>query len=193
MSLLLTFMELDKLYESSTRLDRNTIIKALRDLGKEYNFDKYSDEQLYRILERARRADDEDKAMSEYTDLIKADSRKTCPICDTSLNDGGTCPVCDDGEESIFEWVDSQGNQAKRVAAGTTGIAASQQPTTNIVTIVYDVKAHKLRATANDGIHGYANVAFPNNLRTREGQQYEVETLTWNGKNYRASGEITPI
>jgi hypothetical protein len=60
-----------------------------------------------------------------------------------------------------------------------------------IVTIMYD--GNKLRARADDGIHGRANVAFPNHLRNHNGQKYEVETLTWNGKNYRASGTITPI
>lgn len=63
----------------------------------------------------------------------------------------------------------------------------------NIVTIVYDTKAHKLRARADDGVHGEANVAFPNNLRTNEGQQYEVDDLIWNGKNYRVSGNIVAI
>lgn len=63
----------------------------------------------------------------------------------------------------------------------------------NIVTIVYDAKAHKLRARADDGVHGEANVAFPNALRNREGQQYEVDELVWNGKNYRAVGNIVAI
>lgn len=63
----------------------------------------------------------------------------------------------------------------------------------HVVTIVYDDKAHKLRAHADDGTHGEANVAFPNNLRNREGQQYEVDNLIWNGKNYRVSGNIKPI
>ena len=36
-------------------------------------------------------------------------------------------------------------------------------------------------------------VAFPNNLRDRPGSVYEVETLTWNGKNYRAGGKIIKI
>ena len=70
----------------------------------------------------------------------------------------------------------------------------SQAPAVgNIVTIVYDVHAHKLRAKADDGVHGYANVAFPNNLRTHEGQQYRVGGLVWNGKNYRVTGSIVAI
>lgn len=62
-----------------------------------------------------------------------------------------------------------------------------------VVTIVYDTKAHKLRARADDGVNGPANVAFPNSLRTEVGQQYEVEELIWNGKNYRVSGKIIPV
>lgn len=64
---------------------------------------------------------------------------------------------------------------------------------TNIVTIFYDYKAQKLRARADDGIHGPANVAFPNSLRNRVGQQYKVDDLVWNGKNYRAVGNIVAI
>jgi hypothetical protein len=52
---------------------------------------------------------------------------------------------------------------------------------------------NKFRARADDGIHGRANVAFPTALRNHNGQQYEVEDLTWNGKNYRAVGKIRPI
>jgi hypothetical protein len=85
--------------------------------------------------------------------------------CKTKLNE------CDTADEVLAE------------AIGTKGI----------VTIFYDPKAKKLRAQADDGVHGLANVAFPNALRTKEGQQYEVETLAWNGKNYRALGEIKPI
>lgn len=61
----------------------------------------------------------------------------------------------------------------------------------NIVTIVKD--SGKLRAQADDGEHGVAFVAFPNNLRNTEGQRYKVDKLIWNGKNYRASGNIEAI
>lgn len=95
--------------------------------------------------------------------------------------------------DRLNEWLDGNGQQV----TSNSILNAVQQPavskTSNIVTIVYDVKAHKLRAVADDGVHGYANVAFPNNLRTRDGQQYEVENLVWNGKNYRATGNIVAI
>jgi hypothetical protein len=86
----------------------------------------------------------------------------------------------------------------KATSVNTQGTPTKQTVTppaqaSNVVTIVYDNKARKLRARANDGMHGEANVAFPNNLRTSEGQQYEVDELIWNGKNYRVSGNIKPL
>lgn len=76
----------------------------------------------------------------------------------------------------------------------TTSPNTTTPPATNgyLVEIVWDQSAHKYRARADDGVHGPANVAFPNNLRT-PGAKYDVETLTWNGKNYRASGRIIPV
>jgi hypothetical protein len=82
---------------------------------------------------------------------------------------------------------------ANQVQSPPQSVSIPQTATSNVVTIVYDDKAHKLRARADDGVHGEANVAFPNNLRNKEGQQYEVEKLIWNGKNYRASGNIEAI
>ena len=195
MSLLLTFMELDKLYEAVERMDRNSLIVKLKDLGKDYNFDKYSDEQLYRIWERAEKEYAEVTAMDEYRELVKVSQSPTCEECGTLLNDGGTCPVCDDGEEHLHEWVDANGNKAsvRSVASSSAAANTANQSSSGIVTIVYDSSKQKLRARADDGIHGAGYVAFPNNLRTSEGQQYEVETLTWNGKNYRVSGNIKPI
>jgi len=62
---------------------------------------------------------------------------------------------------------------------------------TKIVTIVQD--SGRLRAKANDGVHGEAFVTFPNKLRTKEGQQYKVDELNWYGKHYRVSGNIEAI
>jgi hypothetical protein len=198
MSLLLTFMDLDKLYESKQWLSREMLISNIKNSGKwHYKFYKYSDEQLYRMWERIQSEDEEKAAMQEYHDQIAAEWYDTCTECGVRLNDGGTCPICDDGEEDLYEWLDANGNQIKTQSANTTtSTSSAQQPAklnTNIVTIVYDYNKHKLRAQADDGIHGIGNVAFPNSLRTKAGQQYEVETLTWNGKNYRVSGDIKPI
>lgn len=202
MSLLLTFMELGKLYESTNRLERSAIIRKIKELGKEYNFDKYSDEQLYRMLERAQKATEEKAAIQEYSDLLsKGHDISACVECGATLTDGGLCPVCDDGEETYFdeallEWVDSSGkkvNSSVSTAISSTSNLQQAKKAENIITIVYDSTKHKLRAQADDGIHGIGYVAFPNDLRTKEGQQYKVETLIWNGKNYRVSGNIEPI
>jgi hypothetical protein len=96
-------------------------------------------------------------------------------------------------EEDTFS---APANRLSWVSMNTTTGAPSKPVTKNsknIVTIYYDYKTHKLRAKADDGIHGEANVAFPNNLRNQEDQQYEVENLIWNGKNYRVSGNIKAL
>jgi hypothetical protein len=203
MSLLLAFMELDKLYESRQWLDREALIKNIKNCGKwNYRFAKYSDQQLYRMWERIK---DEQEIKLEYSTV--AGSYDTCPECGIRLSDGGYCPVCKDGEEDYYaaehitEWLDSQGNKVSTATASCSTptqplarqVASTTSSKSNIVTIVYDCNKHKLRAVADDGTHGYANVAFPNNLRTRDGQQYEVDALIWNGKNYRVSGDIRPI
>jgi hypothetical protein len=98
--------------------------------------------------------------------------------------------------DRLNEWLDSNGQSVTLNSKSNVTQPPTVSPsvkTDNIVTIVYDVRAHKLRAVADDGVHGYANVAFPNNLRTHDGQQYKVDTLLWNGKNYRVSGSIIAI
>lgn len=210
MSLLLTFMELDKLYESKQWLDRETIINSIKNTGRwNYKFNKYSDKQLYRILERIQKEAEESAAMREYQNLSTTNSTRTCQECGALLSDGGSCPVCDDGEEAYFqdnsllEWLDSNGNSvnissATQTTNSTQANAVAQPPkastqSANIVTIVYDYSKHKLRAQADDGVNGIGNVAFPTNLRTKAGQQYKVDKLIWNGKNYRVTGSIIPI
>ena len=67
-----------------------------------------------------------------------------------------------------------------------------ENATTGIVTIEYDNKKHSFRAYSNDGIHGKANVSFPNDLRIPN-SQYEVEKLIWTGKFYRVTGYINRL
>lgn len=193
MSLLLTFMELDKLYEST--LSRQDLITKIKASGRNYNLATKSTAQLFRIWERIQK---EDAAKQEYTDIINKELARQCKSCGGRLTDGGKCPSCSEDEldyvfdEALFEWVDANGN-TKTIADSNPATPATQNNRSNVVTIVYDNTKHKLRAQADDGVHGKGYVAFPNNLRTSEGQQYEVETLTWNGKNYRVSGNIKPI
>ena len=97
MSLVLTFMELDKLYEST--LSRQELINNIKASGKNYNLDNKSDSQLFRIWERIQKEVSNAHHIKKYDDAVKAALRKRCPECNTLLNDGGTCPVCADGEE----------------------------------------------------------------------------------------------
>lgn len=61
-----------------------------------------------------------------------------------------------------------------------------------IVEIVYDNSKKEYRAQGDDGYHGKAWVQFPTNLR-QEGKRYKVDELIWNGKNYRAKGNIEEV
>lgn len=204
------FEELNTINESTEFLaenNRQIIIDNIKKLGKNYNFRKYTDGQLYAILNRLQ--NDSKKAslpsISTDTEIIDdADYRNLdrCDYCNTVLNPLAQCPVCDLGEEDFNEsFFDINLPKSNWVSINNPNIqnkpisknASSSGKDKFIVTIFYDNKNHKLRAKADDGIHGEANVAFPNNLRNHEGQQYEVDNLIWNGKNYRASGNIKPI
>jgi predicted RNA-binding Zn-ribbon protein involved in translation (DUF1610 family) len=96
MNIINAFMELDKLNESFD--DRHELISKLKALGKNYYFDKYSDEQLYCMLEKA----EEEKAMQDALSANAADKVKhTCSNCNTELTDGEFCPNCDDGRNDL--------------------------------------------------------------------------------------------
>lgn len=62
----------------------------------------------------------------------------------------------------------------------------------SIVEIVYDYSKKELRAQGDDGTHGKNWVQFPKDLR-QQGKKYKVDQLVWNGKNYRAKGNIEEV
>lgn len=84
-------------------VSRDQLIADLRKLGKNYYFDKYTDAQLYMMLQKAQaKAATPNKSLSRKDDeLITA-----CEKCGARLNDSGTCPSCDDGEEDLNERFD---------------------------------------------------------------------------------------
>ena len=104
MNLISTFLELDKLYESvevkeSTNwIDRDSLIKDLQAAGKNYNFSKYTDAQLYRMWERI-----QDEAMYTPIEPEVEKSEKLCPNCGEFLNTIGECPHCDLFEYDLHE------------------------------------------------------------------------------------------
>lgn len=186
---------IDSLTESN---DRQALIDKIKSKGKKYNFDRFSTDQLFKINQRL---EAEQAIWDEANRATQPVELACCDFCGTRLTDGGFCPVCDDGEEDYLDETDTLNSFLHEwVYANSTNQAQSSQSTQvpktankNVVEIFYDYSAHKLRARADDGVHGKANVAFPNSLRNKEGQQYEVDQLIWNGKNYRVSGDIKPI
>lgn len=202
------FKELSAIYDDSyniteTFTDRNILIANIKSTGRNYNFDKWSDAQLYRMWQRIQQEEHNKKtARKILDDRKKTDNIKYCPECGLQLGDNGKCHKCDVdfGFEELYEgvfdtlpdtsnWVSmSTGN---KVNPSNNNAKNPYQQQKSIVTIVYD--GNRLRAQADDGQNGKGWVAFPNNLRTNAGQQYEVDGLQWNGKNYRVIGNITPI
>lgn len=107
MSLLLTFAELDNLNEATIVnentdwLERETLIYNIKNSGKSYNFDKYSNAQLYRIWQRIQaKKVDHNKTSKQTTTSKKVYA--LCNTCGCTLTDGGYCPVCDDGDEAYL-------------------------------------------------------------------------------------------
>lgn len=113
MNMFRAFMELDAIAETaslklSEGLSRRELINKLETLGKHYNFDKYSDPQLYRMLERAE-AEAEKIKQEKIKQAIANDEVDfvlnfvTCDNCGTRLTDGGACPYCDLGDQDFIE------------------------------------------------------------------------------------------
>ena len=207
MNMFRAFMELDEAYNN-----RQSLIDDIKKAGKNYNFDKYTNAQLYCIWQRLQKPVITSKEPKHELDLdFGLDSEfNYCDSCGERLTDFSQCPVCDFGEEDLDEgifdkpsnlhsWKSATGapvNISQIPAAQNTTASSSVQnaPSTSnkyIVKIVFH--GGRLRALATDGVNPAAFVAFPNNLRQREGQTYEVDQLIWNGKNYRVAGNIVEI
>lgn len=85
---------LDTLKES---ISRDSMISELKAKGKNYNFNRFTDAQLYRIYEREINKKIEEPSISKEEDeFIEI---KKCPQCNHQLTDSGECPVCDLGDE----------------------------------------------------------------------------------------------
>ncbi len=91
---------LDTLEEA---LSRDDMIADLKAKGKNYNFNKYTDAQIYRMHQREMNKkvvkptptlpDIDDEEDAEYIET------SNCPRCNHQLTDAGQCPVCDLGDE----------------------------------------------------------------------------------------------
>jgi hypothetical protein len=188
MNMFRAFIELDEAYN-----DRQALIDQIKKSGKSYNFDKYTDAQLYRMAQRLQQPKIASKEPAHELDLDFDIEKPECCDCGVRLTDFGQCPVCDLGEEDLVEWVLASGKPVNKSSAMAVNSASTSTQKKHVVTIIYDHAAKKLRGRADDGTNGPAWVAFPSNLRDFDGQQYEVDQLIWNGKNYRVAGNIVEI
>lgn len=196
MDMLRAFIELDEAYS-----DRQLSIDTLKKAGKNYNFDKYTDTQLYRMAQRVTQPKVAVKAPAHELDLdFEPRKIERCEFCNTQLTDLGQCPKCELGEEDLKEWKTYSGQSTGTTVTATSvsqSTATQQTPQPHLPSGKYAVRivSHggRLRALATDGVHPAAWVAFPNDLRQFDGQQYEVDQLIWNGKNYRVAGNIVEI
>lgn len=93
------FMELDSINEAYSR---PMLIHNIKKAGRNYNFDKYTDAQLYRIWLRLRSSAEEEQQQA-FKDYHNSKVNPTCDECGRRLTDGGHCPVCDDGEEDYYD------------------------------------------------------------------------------------------
>lgn len=151
MGLLSIFSELDQLYESTeltestSWIDRDILIKDLKAAGKHYDFNNYTDKQLFRIWERVCNEDNFDVALEDAAPEISH-----CDSCGRRLTDGGFCPACDDGYEDLEELKENSvcvcsGEESTKASRTATKVAwkrllreAAELSTTHAVTSVVD-------------------------------------------------------
>ena len=207
MNMFRAFMELDEINEDISR--QELINRFKKATGKNYNLNdekKFPYPKLFSMTMSA-----EEKVRKEQTakkrnainaaeqDFEPAPRPATCEFCNMRLNAMDQCPRCDLGEEDLLEWVNASGQKVKMPTSASVSQPAQISPinSTRTTTGKYKVAIvsdkGRLRAMGDDGVHGLAFVAFPNNLREFEGQHYEVDELIWNGKNYRVSGKIEEV
>ena len=91
---------LDTLEEA---LSRDDMIADLKAIGKNYNFNKYTDAQIYRIHQREmnKKVVEPTPALADIDNEEDVEYIETsnCPRCNHQLTDAGQCPVCDLGDE----------------------------------------------------------------------------------------------
>lgn len=95
-------------------MSRAELIKELQTYGCNYNFEKFTDSQLYQILQKTKAKADQvaetdyeyELSAEELSRIEKEANIKTIKKCDTCglrLNDAGECPLCDLGDESVLD------------------------------------------------------------------------------------------
>ena len=84
-------------------MSRQAMIDALKGAGKDYNFDRFSDAQLYRMYEKDVFLKPEAPKRPSRRSMMINPYENTCEECGARLNDMGQCPKCIHGEEDLTE------------------------------------------------------------------------------------------
>lgn len=129
------FEKMSELDESS---DRAYLIDQIRALGKNYDFSHFTTQQLWNILNKLQKQNDDNLDM--YNDAMDALNKSEKPVCDKcgmELNDNGECPLCDLNDESSLE-------ESKSANVGEFGEALDKALEDNNKSIKYNVLGEKI-------------------------------------------------
>jgi hypothetical protein len=106
MNLLDAFTILEEFYIQESFNDREKLIAEITNAGYRYNFDKYTNRQLFHIRNWAiSQATKQSKKplVLDWSDLALELDYDYCENCGRELNPLGECPTCDLGDDSAFE------------------------------------------------------------------------------------------
>ena len=90
-------------------MSREAMIAELKRVGKNYNFDRFSDAQLYRMYEKDVFLKPEAPKRPSRKSMMINPYENTCEECGALLNDMGDCPRCVHGEEDMDESLLTEG------------------------------------------------------------------------------------
>ena len=79
-------------------IDRQSIIDSLTRHGYRYNYDKYTDQQLFRIWQDKRGKLSPMEIDQMERELANMPKKAKCENCGRVLDESGCCPVCEYGE-----------------------------------------------------------------------------------------------
>lgn len=161
----------DKEVVQEAFMSRDAMIDELEYLGVHYNFDRFDDRQIYRILEKER------VKAAKKADMKAAEAETplpgTCDECGARLNDGGTCPVCDHGEEQL-EALDKPVTLDTVKAEVAAIEAESEEPAAKKEAVACFKTRKELAEAVNECKNN--NKAYTIRRSTTEGYRYDLIT-----------------
>ena len=158
-------------------MSRDAMIDELEDLGVHYNFDRFDDRQIYRMLEKER------VKAAKMADMKAAEAEtplpSTCDECGARLNDGGTCPVCDHGEEQL-EALDKPVtlDTVKAEVDSVETPEADKEDKEDDKQLKEVVKSFKTRKELAEAVSDCKNNSRPYTIRRSETEGYRYDLIT---------------